>query len=60
MAEAGTWAEAEEFRRARDKAATPEQRLAWLQQMLELAQKTGALQRARRKKLENTWKYGKQ
>jgi hypothetical protein len=60
MAEVGTWSEAEEFRRNRAKSSTPKQRLAWLQQMLELAHKTGALERARSKKLENTWKYGKQ
>ena len=60
MAEIGSWEEAAEFALGRSKTRSAKQRIAWLQQVLDLAHKTGALERARQLKLENTWKYGKQ
>lgn len=59
MADTGTFAGADEFARQRGAALTPDERLAWLQRMLQFASKSGALARAQEVKEGNSWKYGR-
>lgn len=51
----GTWEDAERFALAASLRATPAQRLAWLEQMRQIAWQSGALQRA----LEERWEEEK-